>query len=135
MVVVGLSVVSVCVYGGMADSRAEPGRSVLVIPTFQAEAQLLNVLQHGWIADADLSQILAKGDLPEDNHEHFYTGFQDGLALGFFADRFRHCGSFLYGLATGRLLGEGGGALVVLDPLALYLFEDAFKLIDTEELE
>ena len=40
------------------------------------------------------------------------------------------------GLATGRLLGEGGGgALVVLDPLALYLFEDAFKLIDTEELE
>ena len=39
------------------------------------------------------------------------------------------------GLATGRLLGEGDGALVVLDPLALYLFEDAFKLIDTEELE
>ena len=38
-------------------------------------------------------------------------------------------------LRRGGFLGEGGGASVVLDPLALYLFEDAFKLIDTEELE
>lgn len=38
-------------------------------------------------------------------------------------------------LFSGGGKGGGGGALVVLDPLALYLFEDAFKLIDTEELE